>query len=88
VQVLLLACLHWFDHFKKVTLEVRLGAGLHRTLPQTGRFSTPGHKTADSSLQQTQAVKHFHRNLLPSAICRLCHGGNRAKTTNLWQGAV
>jgi len=33
-------------------------------------------QTADGSLQQTQAVKHFHRNLLPSAFCRLCSGGN------------
>ena len=28
-------------------------------------------QTADGSLQQTQAVRYFHRNLPPSAICNL-----------------
>jgi len=50
-----------------------LAKALYRTPPQTGRFLTPQQRrqTADGSLQQTQAVKIFHRNLLPSAVCNL-----------------
>jgi len=65
----------YYESMLELELELRFSdaPALEPVLVRRPAAATPQKRrqTADGSLQQTQAVKHCHRNLLPSAVCRL-----------------